>query len=91
MADVQSHREELGTMRDELSRNGGVDGQATSKPAEAVAATGCVELESLLKEFQARLGDVSEGAEELVKSHPVAALASAFLAGLAVGRLTGRR
>ena len=92
MSEIQSHREELGSMREELSRNSGVEGHGMSKPSEAAAQSYCgVELESLLQELQAKLGDASEGAEELVKAHPVAALASAFLAGLAIGRLMGRR
>ena len=91
MTGTQPLRAELDAMREELSHKGAIDVSALRTPAnDAAQMTAGTELESLLQELQAKLEDASRNTEDLVKSHPVVALASAFLIGIAVGRSLGR-
>jgi ElaB/YqjD/DUF883 family membrane-anchored ribosome-binding protein len=91
MAAESSIAAELGAMRDELAQAGAAHTGETTPPADPAALPTCrAELQSLIHELETKWGEASENAEELVKSHPVAALASAFLVGMALGRLMGR-
>jgi hypothetical protein len=49
------------------------------------------EVEQLLRDWQANLGDATRDAEGAITQHPIAAVASAFLLGLVVSRLFGGR
>ena len=92
MAGTPSIQAELKVMRDELSPGTGADAGHAGAPIEATPNNPCgAELESVLREIQAKLGEASESADELIKAHPVAALASALLVGIAIGCLMGRR
>ena len=78
-------------MRQELARAEGPavgkgEGSSDAPPGVSLGP----ELESFLHDLQEKWGDASENAEALVKTHPIAALAGAFLVGIAVGRLIGR-
>jgi ElaB/YqjD/DUF883 family membrane-anchored ribosome-binding protein len=44
-----------------------------------------------MRELQGKLSDAADDAEEIVMTHPLAAVASAFLLGIAIGRMVGRR
>jgi|ERR1700704_4683839 hypothetical protein len=66
--------------------------------ADTAAATGHrpvpegdLEIERLIRELQHKLSDAADDVEEIVTAHPVAVVASAFLLGIAIGRMMGRR
>ena len=86
MAKKRSVKSELGDLQAELKR--------TTEAEKPVAATEEAppqsEAETLLHELESSLGKAGEEAEELVKHHPLAALAAAFLLGLLAGRMLGR-
>jgi len=44
----------------------------------------------MLHDFEDTLSDAAEDAEDIVISHPLAAVAAAFLLGLVIGRVVGR-
>lgn len=91
MADTESVQTELASMRQELARAESDDPAVKGKlEAPPPCVSFAPELDSFLHEMQAKWSEASDNAEELVKAHPVAALAAAFLVGIALGRLTGR-
>ena len=53
--------------------------------------TGDLEIEKLIRELQDKLSDAADDVEEIVMAHPIAVVASAFLLGIAIGRMMGRR
>lgn len=67
------------------------DSEAAPPPSETpeIGAAGpstLGELQALVRELQDAVHDASETAEEAVTAHPTAAIASAFLLGVLVGR-----
>lgn len=84
MAKKRSVKSELGDLQAELKR-----AEAETSPAEPAAGSKS-EAETLLHELESSLGKAGEEAEELVKHHPLAAVAAAFLLGLLAGRMLGR-
>jgi ElaB/YqjD/DUF883 family membrane-anchored ribosome-binding protein len=84
MAKKRSVKSELGDLQAQLKR-----AEAETPAAEPEAAAKS-EAERLLHELESHLGKAGEEAEELVKHHPLAAVAAAFLLGLLAGRVLGR-
>lgn len=84
MAKKRSVKSELGDLQAELKRAEAETPAADPEPAPKSEA------ETLLRELESSLGKAGEEAEELVKHHPLAAVAAAFLLGLLAGRILGR-
>jgi hypothetical protein len=87
------HRAELHELATELAQ-----------PATAPRATGTVnpdadqpgpgaafDAEKLIRELQGKLSEAADEVEDIVRAHPLAAVASALLLGILVGRMMGRR
>lgn len=68
--------------------------RVTERTADADKIAGSAqtlgEVGRLLEELQAALSDVATETEDVVTSHPLISLTSAFLLGVIVGRLKGR-
>jgi ElaB/YqjD/DUF883 family membrane-anchored ribosome-binding protein len=94
MAKHRSHRAELDKLAAELTpaardrRQGAGTAAATGDRTDR---DGALELERLIRELQHKLADAADDVEEIVTAHPVAMVASAFLLGIAIGRMMGRR
>jgi|ERR1700678_2727571 hypothetical protein len=50
-----------------------------------------LEIEALIRELQSKLSDAADATEEIVSVHPLVAVASAFMLGIVIGRMMGRR
>jgi ElaB/YqjD/DUF883 family membrane-anchored ribosome-binding protein len=94
MAKPDPHRAELNELAAELAR----PAAGGHREADTTAATGrqpdpdrALEFETLMRELQSKLSDAADDAEEIVMTHPLAVVASAFLLGIAIGRMVGRR
>jgi ElaB/YqjD/DUF883 family membrane-anchored ribosome-binding protein len=90
MTKPDPHRAELHALAAELAQPGA--GRAPSahdhpKPA----GEGSADLEKLIGELQGKLSDAANDAEDIITAHPLAAVASALLLGIVIGRLMGRR
>jgi len=86
------HRAELRELAAELAR------PAAGRSHGSDPATGsgdrpetALEIEKLIGELQGQLADAAEDAEEIVTAHPLAAVATALLLGIVIGRMVGRR
>lgn len=79
---------ELSAMRDDLAQ------ESAHRRAERTAEHDAFDPWQLLDDLQKLVPDdwraISGKAQEAMQAHPVASVASAFLAGLFVGRLSGR-
>ena len=94
MAKRESHHAELGELAAELTR----PARDRHHGADAATATGdqpdrdgALEFEELIRELENKLSDAADDVEEIVTAHPIAVVASAFLLGIAIGRMMGRR
>ena len=88
----RNHRAELDALVSELARpaaNGRHDADTAIPQGER--GDHARELEKLIHELQGKLSDAADDAEGIVRAHPLAAVASALLLGIVIGRLTGRR
>jgi len=99
MAKKDLHRAELAKLRAELAAPGPAGGpplrEAMSDTeagpdCDAVEPNHIHDLAAMLHEAQDKLADTAEDVEDFVISHPLAAVAAAFLLGLALGRVVGR-
>jgi len=80
---------ELEILRDDLRRCTEAAASALKDGAADASHTAAAEFERLLEDIGAHLAQAESQAEDFVGAHPIAAVASAFLAGIAVGRLMG--
>jgi ElaB/YqjD/DUF883 family membrane-anchored ribosome-binding protein len=92
MAKRESHRAELNELATELARPAAGRRQAD----DPLAASGdpsdrALEIEKLIRELRGKLTEAADDAEYLVTAHPFAAVASALLLGIVIGRMMGRR
>ena len=91
MSKPDPHRAELNELAAELAqlatgpRGGGADARSQTQ------SDGLREAERIIGELQSKLSEAASDAEEVVTAHPLAAVASAFLLGLLLGRMMGRR
>jgi ElaB/YqjD/DUF883 family membrane-anchored ribosome-binding protein len=90
MAKRDPHRAELDELAADLARpaagrRGDADAAAVSDPDRSL------EIEPLLRELQSKLSDAADDAEAILTAHPLVAVASAFLLGIVIGRMMGRR
>jgi len=76
---------ELQGLRSEI---GASNSNAPAEVHAVAAAHG--EIEKLLRDLEEGLKGAADEAGELVGEHPLAAVASAFLLGLVVGRILGK-
>jgi hypothetical protein len=86
-------RAELDALQAALVRPTGEPTDSATGRQQADAAPDHVwagEVEKLVHELQGKLSEAAEDAESIVISHPFAALASALLLGIAIGRLMRR-
>jgi ElaB/YqjD/DUF883 family membrane-anchored ribosome-binding protein len=95
MARQREVRAELDALKDDLVRSerarrtAAADAAAHPHPDRNADHAG-FDLQHLLDEMQSHLGAAAEETEELMSAHPVAAVASAFMLGLLIGRYTRR-
>jgi hypothetical protein len=94
VAKRKSHRAELDELAAELirparDRHHGAD--AATAMGDQPDQAGALEIEKLIRELQDKLSDAADDVEEIVTAHPIAVVASAFLLGIAIGRMMGRR
>jgi hypothetical protein len=89
MSKSDPHRAELHQLAAELARPADARRSASDHAAEAGEES--YDIEALLRELQGKLSEAASDAEEVVLAHPLAAVASAFLLGLVLGRTMGRR
>jgi ElaB/YqjD/DUF883 family membrane-anchored ribosome-binding protein len=89
MSKSDPHRAELHELAAELARP--ADGRRSAGDRAAGASEESHDIEALLRELQDKLSEAASDAEEVVLAHPLAAVASAFLLGLVLGRMMGRR
>jgi ElaB/YqjD/DUF883 family membrane-anchored ribosome-binding protein len=84
---------ELEELKDDLVRGEGGRGKAASKavpnPDDDAEPSG-LRLQHLLDEIESHLGHAAEETEDLISAYPLAAVASAFMLGLLIGRYTRR-
>lgn len=84
-------RSELSALQDDLaSKSDPAPGQATfSERADSPPKERWADLERGLRELQAQLADAAGEAEAVLAEHPFAAVAAAFILGVAAGRMMG--
>jgi hypothetical protein len=87
------HHAELRELATELARPaGGPRTTGTVDPAgDQPESEGVLDVEKLVPELQSKLCEAADDVEEIVRAHPLAAVASALLLGIIVGRMMGRR
>jgi ElaB/YqjD/DUF883 family membrane-anchored ribosome-binding protein len=81
-------RSELSALQDDL-KNATPGGPTASERAETSKSDKWSELNRVLQDLQAHLQEAAGEAEDLLVEHPIAAVATAFLLGVAVGRTMG--
>jgi ElaB/YqjD/DUF883 family membrane-anchored ribosome-binding protein len=87
------HRAELRELATELARPAaephttGTANAAGDQPD----SEGAFDAEKLLRELQSKLSEAADDVEDIVRAHPLAAVASALLLGIVIGRIMGRR
>ena len=92
MAKREPHRAELNELASELARPvAGRRQQADPPTASGDQPDRALEFEKVVRELQSKLTDAADDAEQLVVAHPFAAVASALLLGIVIGRMMGRR
>ena len=89
MAKREPHRAELNELATELARPR--RHQAVPPTAPGDQPDRALEIEELIRELQGKLADAADDGEQLVTAHPFAAVASALLLGIVIGRMMGRR
>jgi ElaB/YqjD/DUF883 family membrane-anchored ribosome-binding protein len=84
-------RSELSALQDELvSKANPTSGQSTvSERMDAPPKEKWADLERTLRELQTQLADTVGETEAVLAEHPFAAVAAAFLLGVAAGRMMG--
>jgi hypothetical protein len=84
-------RSELSALQDDLaSKADPLSGQAPfSEPMGSPPKEGWAEVERALRELQTQLADAAGEAEAVLAEHPFAAVAAAFILGVAAGRMMG--
>jgi ElaB/YqjD/DUF883 family membrane-anchored ribosome-binding protein len=94
MAKRDPHRAELDELAADLAR----PAAGRRGDADVAAASGhkpdldrALEIEPLLRELQSKLTDAADDAEAILTAHPLVAVASAFLLGIVIGCMMGRR
>ncbi len=87
MSDLKT---ELEILRDDLRRCAEATAAALKGNAADATSAATAEFERLLGDIRTHLADAESEAEGFVASHPLASVASAFLAGVAIGRMMGR-
>jgi len=92
MARREPHRAELDELAAELARPvAGRRQEADPPTASGDQPDRAPEIEKLIHELQSKLTDATDDVEHLVAAHPFAAMASALLLGIIIGRMMGRR
>jgi hypothetical protein len=92
MAKRASHRAELDELAAELARPTAGRPQAADPPAASGDRPDrAQDIENLVRELRGKLTEAADDAEQLVTAHPFAAVASALLLGIVIGRMMGRR
>jgi len=92
MARREPHRAELDELAAELARPvAGRRHEADAPTASGDPPDRALEIEKLIHELQSKLTDATDDVEHLVAVHPFAAVASALLLGIVIGRMMGRR
>lgn len=81
---------ELEILRKDLRRCAETAADALKSGADSASENASAEFERILADIKAHLDGAQSQAEQLVTDQPVAAVASAFLAGVAVGRDDGK-
>jgi ElaB/YqjD/DUF883 family membrane-anchored ribosome-binding protein len=68
------------------------DEDAAASTAKAAPPPGDMraEIERVVREFQDKLNEATDDAEDLVASHPLASVAAAFVLGIVIGGLLSR-
>ena len=89
MAKREPHRAELTELATELARPR--RHQAVPPTAPGDQPDRALEIEELIRELQVKLADAADDAEQLVMAYPFAAVASALLLGIVIGRMMERR
>jgi len=92
--EIAALRAEVDALNAALSNEGSATAAASSAGAntvaqEAVALLGG-QLPEQLQDFEKAVHDLAETVESDIAEHPVAAVGSAFLLGLLIGRLSAR-
>jgi hypothetical protein len=95
MTDRTSIQEELHGLRSQLEDRSRSDepherGGAEDLPFTAPAEADPTELEAHVADLRRVLLELTANAEQVVAEHPMISVLSAFLLGVAVGRMTGR-
>lgn len=85
------HHAELHELATELARPAGPRRETDPPTASGDRPDRALEIEQLVRELQSKLSEAAEEAEQLVAAHPLAAMASALLLGIVIGRMMGRR
>ena len=83
---------------DELAaalKGAAANGRGNAEPSSAAGepgegGTGADDDRAILRDVERAFSAAAEGTEHIVASHPLAAVAAAFLLGLMVGRMGGR-
>jgi len=87
------HRAELRELATELARPAAeprTTGTANAS-GDRPGAEGVLDAEKLLRELQSKMSEAADDVEDVVRAHPLAAVASALLLGIVIGRMMGRR
>ena len=84
-------RSELSALQDDLaSKTNPTPGETTfSERVDSPPKEKWADLERALRELQAQLADAAGEAEAVLAEHPFAAVAAAFILGVAAGRMMG--
>jgi ElaB/YqjD/DUF883 family membrane-anchored ribosome-binding protein len=82
---------ELETLREDLRRCSEAAAANLRLGAAEAAQNAAAEFERLLGEIKTYLAEAENQAEDFVAAHPAMAVASAFVAGVIVGRSIGRQ
>jgi ElaB/YqjD/DUF883 family membrane-anchored ribosome-binding protein len=91
MTKPDPHRAELHALAAELAQPGAGRALPADDDHAKPSGEGSADLEKLIGELQGKLSDAANDAEEIITAHPLAAVASALLLGIVIGRLMGRR
>jgi ElaB/YqjD/DUF883 family membrane-anchored ribosome-binding protein len=87
------HRAELRELATKLARPAAEARTTTTANAsgDQPGAEAALDVEKLLRELQGKLSEAVDDVEDIVRAHPLAAVASALLLGIVIGRMMGRR
>lgn len=98
MTDTSGLHHELAALRAELDRPSRAGSSRTSDSAagttggadDEAGRSFMAEWEEPLKEWSEALSEYAGNAEDLIAAHPLASVLTAFVLGIAVGRMVGR-